>query len=102
MSLKKQYLKSKPICKVTFKISDKEVNGAKSVCIVGDFNNWRKKATPMKSLKNGAFTATIDLEPNKEYQFKYILDGTEWENDWNADRYIPSPIGNWDNSVVTT
>jgi len=102
MSIKKQYLKSKPVCKVTFKIPKAEANGAKSVCVVGDFNNWDNKATPMKSLKNGAHTATVAVEPNQEYHFKYLIDGTTWENDWNADKYIPSPIGNWDNSVVVT
>ncbi len=102
MSIKKQYLKSKPVCKVTFRIPKKEAIGAKSVSIVGDFNSWNDKATPMKSFKNGEFTATIELEPNQEYHYKYLMDGAKWENDWNADKYIPSPFGNWDNSVVIT
>ncbi|MBW1894915.1 MAG: isoamylase early set domain-containing protein [Deltaproteobacteria bacterium] len=102
MGIKKQHLKSKPVCKVTFRIPKEEANGVKSVRVVGDFNNWDDKATPMKSLKNGAFTATIEVEPNQEYHFKYIMDETKWENDRNADKYIPSPIGNWDNSVVVT
>ena len=102
MSIKKQYLKTKPVCKVTFKMLKDQVHGAKSVRIVGDFNDWDDNATPMKSLKNGAFTATLALEPDQEYQFKYLIDGTTWENDWHADKYVPSPIGNWDNSVVVT
>ncbi len=102
MSIKKQYLKNKSVCKVTFKIPSKEADGAKSVRIAGDFNNWDEEATPMKSLKNGAFTATIELETDQEYHFKYLIDETKWENDWNADKYIPSPIGGWDNSVVVT
>ncbi len=65
MSIKKQNLKNKPVCKETFNISDKEANGSKSVCILGDFNSWDNKATPLKSLKDGSFTATIELEPNR-------------------------------------
>ena len=24
-------------------------------------------------------------------QFRYLLDGSRWENDWAADKYIPAP-----------
>ncbi len=40
MGIKKQYLKNKPVCKVTFKIPGREANGAKSISIAGDFNDW--------------------------------------------------------------
>ena len=60
------------------------------------------KATLMKNLKNGAFSATIELESNQEYHFRYLMDNIVWQNDSSADKYIPSPIGNWDNSVVVT
>ncbi|MFH2064294.1 MAG: isoamylase early set domain-containing protein [Pseudomonadota bacterium] len=102
MGIKKEYLKNKPVCKVTFKLPIEETKGAKSVRVVGDFNNWDNKAAPMKSLKNGSFIATIDLEPNQEYHFKYLIDETIWENDWDADKYIQSPIGYWENSVIVT
>ena len=28
------------------------------------------------------------------------MDGKRWENDWKADKYIPAPFSNTDNSVV--
>jgi len=28
----------------------------------------------MKKLKSDAFTTTLELEPGKEYQFRYLLD----------------------------
>ena len=37
MAIKKQYLKSKPVCKVTFSVPAKE---ATKVAVVGDFNEW--------------------------------------------------------------
>lgn len=101
MSLKKQYLKSKPICKVTFKLSKEEAKNADNVCLVGDFNDWDATSLPMKKLKNGSFSSTVELEKDAEYQFRYLLDEQEWENDWNADAYITSPVSFDDNSVVT-
>jgi 1,4-alpha-glucan branching enzyme len=79
----------------------KEVaQAAKTVNIVGDFNNWDIYATPMKKLKNGVFTATLDLGVDTEYQFRYLIDETKWENDGHADKYVPTPYGNAENSVV--
>ncbi len=100
MPLKKNYLKSKPVCKVTFRLSKEIANGASNVSIVGDFNEWNKESLPMKSLKNGDFTATLDLNVNREYQFRYLIDHTNWENESDADKYVPSGVGNSDNSVV--
>lgn len=100
MSLKKQYLKSKPVCKVTFRLNAREANKAGTARLVGDFNAWDEHAEPMKRLKNGDFTQTIALEKDKEYAFRYFLDDTTWENDWQADAYIPSGMGGEDNSVV--
>ena len=39
MSIKKQFLKSKPVCKVVFRLDATEANGAKKVQVLGDFNN---------------------------------------------------------------
>ncbi len=100
MSFKKQYLKSKPICKVTFKLSKEEAHAAKTVRLLGDFNNWDSSTAPMKRLKNGSFTTTVNLPKDQQYQFRYLLDDQAWENDWQADAYQPSPVSFEDNSVV--
>ena len=100
MSLKKQYLKSKPVCKVTFRLSANEAHAAKSAKLVGDFNAWDESTQPMKKLKNGDFTQTVTLEKDNEYQFRYLLDDGRWENDWAADAYSPSAVSFEDNSVV--
>ena len=97
--LKKQYLKSKPVCKVTFYVPD-EVE-AEEVHLVGDFNEWSESATPMEQLKDGRFKAVLNLEKGREYQFRYLVNGSEWHNDWDADRYVPNPFLG-DNSVVVT
>ncbi len=100
MSLKKQFLKSGSICKVTFRLPREAAGEARTVHVVGEFNNWDIYATPMKCLKDGSFTVTINLEQGREYQFRYLIDEMNWENDWDADKYLPSHFGNCENSVV--
>ena len=100
MGMKKKYLKSGSVCKVTFRFPKDAAPEAKNVTIVGDFNNWSTTETPLKKLKNGTFSVTLDLQRDREYQFRYLVDSTKWENDWNADKYVPAPYGNSENSVV--
>jgi 1,4-alpha-glucan branching enzyme len=100
MSLKKRYLKNKPVCKVTFRVPKTVANGASSISIVGEFNDWQPGATPMKSLKSGEFTATVDLAAGKAYEFRYLINDQVWENDGNADKYVRTCFGDSDNSVV--
>ena len=100
VGIKKEYLKSRNACKVTFRLPRIAAEGAHYVYIVGDFNRWNIYDNPMKKLKNGDFTVTLELEPGKEYQFRYLIDELKWENDWNADKYVKSPFGDSDNSVV--
>lgn len=100
MSFKKQYLKSRPICKVTFRISKEAVDSASTVHIVGEFNEWDKKATPMKRLKTGEFVVTVDMDVGREYQYRYLLDNITWVNDNQADKYVPSYYKDVENSVI--
>ncbi|HBY53528.1 MAG TPA: glycoside hydrolase, partial [Marinilabiliales bacterium] len=62
MSLKKQFLKSKPVCKVFFRLDAADAKGANSVQLLGDFNNWDKSSEPMTALKTKDFTETLELE----------------------------------------
>ncbi len=101
MSIKKEFLKSKPVCKVTFRLSSEEANEAKAISLLGEFNDWDAASTPMAKLKDGSFKATLDLESGREYQFRYLVDGTEWKNDPEADKQVRSPFGNSDNSVIS-
>ncbi len=97
---KKELRKAQSINNVAFRLPKVAAPDAKSVCIVGDFNNWNIHANPMKKLKNGDYTVKLALEKGMEYQFRYLIDEIRWENDWNADKYVRSPYGDVDNSVV--
>lgn len=97
MALKKQFLKSKPVCKVTFTLEAKD---AQEVALVGSFNEWSTEATKLKKLKNGTFKGTVDLETENSYEFRYFVDGN-YVNDDQADAYAWNDFAAADNSVVS-
>lgn len=102
MSLKKTFSSDKTKCTVTFSINAAAAAGAEKAFLVGEFNDWSESATPMKKGADGSFSVKKQFEVNKEYQFRYLLDGKTWINDWKADKYIRSELVNDDNSVVST
>lgn len=95
---KKEYTKTGRSCRVTFELPA-EVN-AKSACLCGDFNDWDQASHPMKRRKDGSFTLTISLKPGRQYRYRFLLDGERWENDWEAESYVPNYIGSED-SLMT-
>ncbi len=95
---KKRFYKTK--CKVTFELP-KGIEGAEEVYLVGDFNDWNEHATQMEKKKDGRFSAVVDLALDREYQYRYLVNGAEWHNDWEADKYVPNPFSG-DNSVIST
>ena len=100
MSIKKQVLKSKPVCKVTFALTKKEVE-AETVNLVGDFNSWDESALELPKLKSGAFKLTMELPVGQEYQFRYLADGKNWLNDSAADGFVSNGISNEENCVLS-
>jgi 1,4-alpha-glucan branching enzyme len=96
MAIKKQYLKSKPVCKVTFAIHAEE---AQNVALVGSFNEWNTEATQLTKLKNGTFKGTVDLEKDNSYEFRYVVDGT-YVNDEQADAYQWNEFAAAENGVL--
>ncbi len=103
--LKKKIVKSRQVVKVTFEIPQAELPEGmkvKTIRVVGEFNNWDETAVPMTyRKKEKAFRITIELEPGREYQFRYLLNDGYWCNDWAADKYTANQFGE-DNCVVVT
>ncbi|MBE16186.1 MAG: isoamylase early set domain-containing protein [Dokdonia sp.] len=95
MPVSKKYLKSKPVCKVTFALPAQE---AQKVAVAGDFNNWNT-SDELKKLKNGTFKGTFDLPKNAEVEFRYVVDGV-WQNDPEADRYQWNEYAAAENGVL--
>ena len=74
---------------------------AERVNLVGEFNDWNTTNLPLHQDRDGQWRITLELDAGREYQFRYLVNGTDWYNDWHADRYVPNPFGS-DNSVVVT
>ncbi|MFD1062226.1 isoamylase early set domain-containing protein [Winogradskyella litorisediminis] len=96
MSIKKQFLKSKPVCKVTFSVP---AETAKHVAVVGSFNEWNTEATELKKLKNGTFKGTVDLPTETSHEFRYVVDGA-YVNDEQADAYAWNDYAAAENCVI--
>lgn len=96
MSIKKQFVKTKPVCKVTFSVEAKEASQAS---VVGDFNNWNAEEGALNKLKNGTFKGVFDLDKDATYEFKYLIDGN-FVNDPEADSYKWNDFAGAENGVL--
>ena len=74
---------------------------ARSVSVVGEFNDWSTTAHPMTP-EGDAFVARIWLTPGRPYRFRYLVDDERWENDWDADDYVPNEFGGNDSVIDLT
>ncbi|MBX3052852.1 MAG: isoamylase early set domain-containing protein [Caldilineaceae bacterium] len=102
--LTKKFIKSRQKWQVVFEVPANELPvdvDVQSIQLVGDFNQWDPAATPMKRNRRKVYRATLELEPEQSYQFRYLVNGAQWLNDWHADAYIPGSYGQ-DNCVVLT
>jgi len=97
MSIKKQFIKTKPVCKVTFSVEAKEANTAS---VVGDFNNWNPAEGELSKLKNGTFKGVFDLAKDASYEFKYLIDGA-YINESEADSFQWNEFAGTENGVLT-
>ena len=96
MAITKQYLKSKPVCKVTFSVPAAE---AEKVSVLGTFNKWgEENALNLKKMKNGTFRGTVDLPKDSSHEFRYLIDET-FVNDEQADAFNTNEFGG-ENAVL--
>jgi 1,4-alpha-glucan branching enzyme len=96
MSIKKQFIKTKPVCKVTFSIEAKE---AQTAAVVGDFNGWNPENGALTKLKNGTFKGVFDLPKDAKYEFRYLVDGV-YVNEVEADSYVFNEFAGAENGVL--
>lgn len=95
--LRKRRFAKENVIKVTFDLPPDAAHD--SVRVVGEFNGW--EGTPLARQKDGTWRTTVALDPDREYQFRYFVDGERWVNEPDADRQISNPYGE-DNSVIKT
>lgn len=96
--IEKTIVPKKKAVKVTFRLpADVAETG---IAIVGDFNNWDDKKDLMKrDKKNGHWGKTLTFDLGSEVQFRYLIDGSLWVNDGDADRYEANEFGT-ENAVI--
>jgi CHAD domain-containing protein len=75
--------------------------GATHVAICGEWNGWSVGRDVMDRVGD-IFSCTIVLQAGRSYRFRYLLDGHRWENDWDADAYVPNSFGTEDSVVDLT
>ena len=86
--------------RVTFHVSEQV--WTECIALLGEFNNWDAEAHRMcQSHGDHSWHISIDLEPNRSYRFRYLLDDVEWMDDDHADGYEANAFGGVD-SVVRT
>ena len=100
MGIIKNYQPSKGTCKVTFSFALNAAEGVKTIQVLGDFNNWDNKVAPKMKKGKEDFSTSIELNAGQSYEFKYLLDGNRWENDFSADSYVTTPFSGISNSVL--
>lgn len=71
---------------------------ARSVTIVGDFNDWDQQATPLVR-HQGVWTAEVTLPPGR-YAYAFLVDGQRWIADPDAPPAVGDDFGR-PSSVVT-
>ena len=96
MAIKKQFIKTRAVCKVTFTVEAKEANQAS---VIGDFNNWDSKEGELTKLKNGTFKGVFDLNKEASYEFKYLIDGS-FVNESEADGFRWNEFAGNENGVL--
>ena len=82
IGVKKQYLKTGNFCNVTFRLPQEAAADAAVVTVVGEFNDWSLRDTPMKKLKNGSFKTTLKLTCGNEYRFRYLIHNRRTSSNW--------------------
>ena len=97
--IKKQFLKSRPVCKLTFELP-KEVE-ADWVELVADVNGWQP--VRLEHLKDGRWKLQQEVPTGAEVGFRYRLgraEAVEWRDDDHADRFVRNRYGGQDGVVV--
>jgi O-antigen/teichoic acid export membrane protein len=71
---------------------------AQRAVVCGEWNGWSSDRDVMERSEDG-FSLTIVLARGYTYRFRYLLDDDRWENDWNADMYVPNIYGSEDSVI---
>ncbi len=90
--IKKQYSKTKPVCKVTFSVPVAQVGEGVDLRVLGQFNEWSWDKGLRMPAKKDSYQADLELAAGQAYEFRYMANGQAWFNDEAADDYTATPF----------
>jgi 1,4-alpha-glucan branching enzyme len=70
-----------------------------TVALVGDFNDWNPRATPLRPTSDSVWSVVVPLRPGR-YRYTFVVDGTRWSRDPSAPRALEDDFGT-PTSVIT-
>ncbi len=70
-----------------------------TVTVVGDFNDWDPRATPLRAASDSLWSVVVPLRPGR-YRYTFVVDGTRWYRDPSAPRALEDDFGT-PTSVIT-
>jgi len=73
-------------------IFEYENETADTVFLAGSFNNWSTTAWEMEYSDGVWIYIADDLQPGV-YEYKYVVNGTDWYEDPESPDYVPDPYG---------
>ena len=74
------------------------IPNARSVSVVGNFNDWKPGATPLASIGGTTWFRDLSLVPGR-YEYRFVVDG-KWVDPPHANAYVPNPHGGRNAVVV--
>ena len=70
-----------------------EAPGATTVGLAGDFNDWEAELVLEDRNGDGIWTGRLPVQPGI-HKYMFVIDGTEWVTDPDAERYSDDGFGN--------
>jgi 1,4-alpha-glucan branching enzyme len=71
---------------------------ARSVAVVGTFNDWDQRRTPLNPESKGEWKTTLWL-PAGRYEYRFVVDG-EWISDPGAKECVENTFGSTNSVLV--
>jgi len=100
MASKKKNTGAKPPIKRKRVTLSFQAPNAKTVLLMGDFNQWNEKKHPMKKGPDGIWEKIIVLQPGR-YEYRFLVDG-RWENDPGNTQICTNSFGSSNNILEIT
>lgn len=80
-----------PLVPTQFVLDARDIPSARTVSLVGDFNDWNVQRTPLTQ-ESGAWVASLPLPPGR-HVYAFVVNGDQWIADPRAPKATDSDFG---------